>query len=484
MGEIMKEHYYDINRQNWNERTQIHSRSKFYDLESIRAGRSALLPIEQSEVGDVEGKSLLHLQCHMGTDTVSWARLGAHVIGVDLSDEAIQVASDLRDSIGVEARFIQANVYGLPHLLNEQFDIVFASYGVLCRLHDISLWARIAASYVKPGGILYLADFHPIANSIMDGQIDDSTFHFPAAKPSFYGPGATYTDGEERTKTGCYEWTYNMGQVVSAICNTGLRLEYLHEHPTAACPMLSGMSKSDDGLWHRADDNIPLMFSLKARSEVIAHSTAQSTGSGDSGKPVADSGNCVRRAATPTLETEQLHLRPLRRSDAPRIQELFSYFDILKYLPAGIPWPYPDDGAEQFLNRMLSENSAGSRYAWALTLKHKGDDLFIGLIDLFPNNPNDNCGFWIGLDYQRKGYISEALAAVNDFAFDVLGLPYIIFRNAEENAGSYRLTEKAGATIIEIIDNVPCVGGKFRHVHWRLFPKNWRSHRNSFFNDR
>jgi SAM-dependent methyltransferase len=151
--------YYDTNRQNWNERAAIHARSRFYDLDGFRAGRNALLPIERAEVGDVAGKSLLHLQSHLGDDTLSWARLGARVTGVDFSEEAIATACGLRDELGLDARFLHANIYDLPDLLNEQFDIVFTSYGVLCWLHDIPRWAQVAAGFVKPGGFLYLGSF-------------------------------------------------------------------------------------------------------------------------------------------------------------------------------------------------------------------------------------------------------------------------------------------------------------------------------------
>ncbi len=119
--------YYGTNRQNWDERTRIHARSKTYDLDAFRAGRKALRPIERAEVGEVAGKSLLHLQCHLGTDSLSWAQLGARVTGVDFSDEAIAVACGLRDDLGLDARFIRADIYDLPNVLKEQFDVVFTS---------------------------------------------------------------------------------------------------------------------------------------------------------------------------------------------------------------------------------------------------------------------------------------------------------------------------------------------------------------------
>jgi len=262
--------YYNTNRQNWNERTQIHARSKSYDLDGFRAGRNSLLPLERAELGEVAGKSLLHLQCHLGVDTLSWERLGAHVTGVDFAEEAIAVACGLRDELALSARFICANVYDLPDLLQGEFDIVYASYGVLCWLHDIPRWAEIVASYLGPGGCFYLAEFHPLAVSICDGGIEGDKFrmtfpYFPQPEPVYCEPGPTYTDGDEVTKTGAYEWPCSLGQVVTALCDAGLHLEFLREHPYSAYPMMPGMHEDEEGRWWRETNDLPLMFSVKAR---------------------------------------------------------------------------------------------------------------------------------------------------------------------------------------------------------------------------
>lgn len=262
--------YYETNRRNWNERTRIHARSRFYDLDGFRAGRNTLLPIEREEVGAVAGKSLLHLQCHLGTDTLSWARLGARVTGIDFSEEAIIVACGLRDELGLDARFLPANLYGLPERLHEPFDIVFTSYGVLCWLHDLPRWARIAAGYVRPGGCFYLAEIHPLAVAIGDGVEGDRfrlTFpYFPQPEPLYCEPGETYTDGGN-TGTGSYEWPYHIGQVVTALCDAGLRIEFLHEHPCCCYPCLPEMRQDDNGLWWRPHNDLPLLFSLRARKD-------------------------------------------------------------------------------------------------------------------------------------------------------------------------------------------------------------------------
>ncbi len=178
----------------------------------------------------------------------------------------------------------------------------------------------------------------------------------------------------------------------------------------------------------------------------------------------------------PILDTPRLRLRPLRLADAPRIQELFPQWDVLEFMAAAIPWPYPEDGARQFIESVLPKIEAGTQYDWAITLKAAGDDLLIGSIGLYPEGA-DNRGFWLGRGYHRQGLMTEAMAAVNDFAFEVLGMPHLTLNNAEPNQGSHRLKEISGAKIIAVNDDVPYVGGRFRQVQWRLTREDWESHR-------
>jgi len=152
--------YIDANRRNWDDRVPIHLASDFYDVASFKDGRSTLLPIERAEVGDVSGKTLLHLQCHFGMDTLSWAREGASVTGVDFSGPAVGAARSLASEARIDARFIETDVHKLQDVLSGAFDIVFASYGVLCWLPNLPAWISTAASFLKPGGMLYVIDGH------------------------------------------------------------------------------------------------------------------------------------------------------------------------------------------------------------------------------------------------------------------------------------------------------------------------------------
>ena len=156
--------YMEANRRSWDARTPTHFGSRFYDVDGFRAGASSLNSIEVEEVGDVDGKSLLHLQCHFGMDTMSWARLGARTTGVDFSEEAISRARSLSEELDIDAKFVVSNVYDLPDVLDGRFDVVFTSYGVLTWLPDLDRWAEVVAHFLEPGGFFYIVDGHPFGS--------------------------------------------------------------------------------------------------------------------------------------------------------------------------------------------------------------------------------------------------------------------------------------------------------------------------------
>ena len=266
----------EANRRNWNERTPIHAASAFYDVASFKAGRITLHDIERREVGDVAGKSLLHMQCHFGLDTMSWTRLGADATGVDFSDEAISLARSLRSELGLSTRFVEANVYDLPQLLGEQFDIVYTAMGVLCWLPDLDAWAKVAARFVKPGGFFYLFEGHPLLNvfefaagpappSVGDLRVTYPYFHDPEGI-FFKGGGRSYA-GDKPIASGAHEWAHGIAEIMAAVYNAGLTLEFLHEFPVNRYQAFPGMEKGADGWWRYPDgqDRLPQTFSLRAR---------------------------------------------------------------------------------------------------------------------------------------------------------------------------------------------------------------------------
>jgi SAM-dependent methyltransferase len=258
------------NREWWDELVDIHVRSQFYDVDGFKAGRNTLSPIELGELGDVAGKALLHLQCHFGLDTLSWARLGARVTGVDFSPSAIESASELAGELGIEAEFVEADIYDLPQSLDERFDIVFTSYGVLCWLPDLDRWAAAAARCLRPGGFFYVAEFHPFAD-VFDDQSESMIFRYPYFSTNepfvFQGNEGSYADRTAilRTQT-VYSWTHSLGDVVNAVLGAGLSLDFLHEFPYSPEAGRPWMTRSADGLYRaREHDGLfPLVFSLKA----------------------------------------------------------------------------------------------------------------------------------------------------------------------------------------------------------------------------
>ncbi|MBI4311315.1 MAG: class I SAM-dependent methyltransferase [Chloroflexi bacterium] len=264
------ERYIQANLQHWNEVTPIHVRSRYYDVDGFKAGRHSLQPIERVELGNVTGKSLLHLQCHFGLDTLSWARLGARATGVDFSGAAITQAQTLSYETGVPAAFICSNLYDLPKVLDAQFDVVFTSYGVLSWLPDIRRWAEIVARYVKPGGLFYIVEIHPVSQ-IFD---DDALSGPPAVKwPYFYSPDpeewqpiGSYADRTAKVSNPTYNWRHSLSDIVNAVANAGLRLEFLHEFPYTVYQQFPFMEQGSDGFWRLKgyENSIPLLFSIKA----------------------------------------------------------------------------------------------------------------------------------------------------------------------------------------------------------------------------
>jgi SAM-dependent methyltransferase len=245
------------------------------DAAKVAAGGSSLRPIERAEVGEVSGKTLLHLLCNRGSDTLSWARLGARVTGVDFSGQCIAQAGALALTTGLPARFLQADLYALPEGLDEQFDIVFMSYGVLCWMPDLPRWAEIAAQYVRPGGVLHLVDMHPFASFLTtaDGVTTPAGVRLNAAQPYHHAAIPRQTTvrvadatGENAQLATLSVWSYSLGEVVSAIARTGLQVEFLHEHPASFYHQFPLLVEDGDRLWRWPETmtELPLLFSLRA----------------------------------------------------------------------------------------------------------------------------------------------------------------------------------------------------------------------------
>src|SRR3954471_20257493 len=261
--------YTHANKKLWNRWAELHARSEFYDVPGFKAGRSSLLPVELEEMGDVQGKSLLHLQCHFGMDTLSWARLGAMVTGVDFSEKAIGIAQSLSDEVGIEATFVQSDIYELPQNLSGQFDVVFTSYGVLWWLPDLQAWAQVVAHFLNPGGTFLLVESHPIGHIFDPDAPNELKVKYPyfhRAEPIRFEVEGSYAVSDPDFKGVEYGWLHSVSEIVNALIAAGLRIESLREYAALPWRQFAFMQHGDDGLWRLPESmgEIPLLFSLKA----------------------------------------------------------------------------------------------------------------------------------------------------------------------------------------------------------------------------
>jgi len=259
--------YLDANKKMWDAWADAHVESELYDVAGFKRGRCSLCGVDLNEVGDVRGKSLLHVQCHFGLDTLSWARLGAKVTGVDFSEKAIAAARALAEELSIPAEFVCSDVYSLPEVLKGQFDVVFTSAGVLCWLPDLAKWGQTVAHFVASGGFFYIREFHPVAD-MFDYENPAPTVRLPyfhMREPlreidvGSYG-GAAGTGGTK------YEWFHSLSDVVNALIGAGLQIEFVHEFPYTTYQSHAWLTQGDDGLWRydAVPNSIPLMFSIRA----------------------------------------------------------------------------------------------------------------------------------------------------------------------------------------------------------------------------
>ena len=260
-----------LNRANWDDRVPVHLASSFYDLAGFRAGASTLQPFEVSEVGSVVGRRLVHLQCHIGLDTLSWARRGALVSGLDFSAPAISAASALAASLGLEAMFIVADVYdAVAASGGQRFDIVYTGTGALVWLPDIPRWARVVADLLAPGGFLYLVEGHPFVQILDSGAAGASglcvarDYFDPAPQVEDYPH--TYTDGPALEHARQVEFQHSLGEIVTSLAEAGLRIEFLHEYDFDAFGRFDSLQRREDGTYRLppGQPRVPMQFSMRA----------------------------------------------------------------------------------------------------------------------------------------------------------------------------------------------------------------------------
>lgn len=257
--------YIAINRALWDKKTEYHTGSDFYKNNEFINGASSLNEIELQLLGDISGKSILHLQCHFGQDTLSLARMGAKATGVDLSGAAIKQARELNTLLKLDAEFIESDIYSLPDVLNQQFDIVFTSYGTIGWLPDVDKWASIIATSLKPQGRFIFADFHPVI-----WMYDDE---IATLKYSYFNKGVieeteagTYADTDADINLKSLSWNHSIAEVLQALINTGLSITTFREYDYSPYACFKNTVEVEKGKFQiiGKEGIIPMVYALEA----------------------------------------------------------------------------------------------------------------------------------------------------------------------------------------------------------------------------
>ena len=269
MSSNQDEDYRAVNRNSWNQRTAVHIDSEFYDNKSFIAGRNSLKNIEPKLLGNVEGKRILHLQCHFGQDSISLARLGAEVTGVDLSDKAIIEARALAKTVGVDCRFICSDLFELPDQLNETFDVVFTTYGTIAWLPDLDKWASIVSRFLKPGGQFVFVEFHPVV-WMFDDDLKEVAYSYFQADPIVEIEAGTYANKEANINQKCITWNHGIGEVVTALLKQNIQIKSLEEFDYANYPALANAEEFEPGKYRvkHFGNKIPLLYAIEGQKAV------------------------------------------------------------------------------------------------------------------------------------------------------------------------------------------------------------------------
>ena len=265
--------YLETNRANWDERADVHIEdvTGSYAIAPFLAGEDVLFPIEASEIGDVRGLDLLHLQCHIGVDTLCLARRGARVTGLDFSENALRHAAALAAEADLEARFVLGDVYQAEEHVGAAFDIVYTTWGTICWLPDIRRWGRVIAAMLRPGGRLYFADTHPMIQPLeeVDGQLRPTfSYRTPTGVPLAFTANQTYTgDPRQFLNTENFEWVHPVSDVLMALIDAGLLIERVAEHEALPWQMFPMMAQGADRLWRlpAGHPRLPLSLTVSAR---------------------------------------------------------------------------------------------------------------------------------------------------------------------------------------------------------------------------
>ena len=257
--------YFDVNQKLWDAKTKIHVGSQFYNMEAFLAGENSLRKIELAELPPLEGKTIFHSQCHFGQDTLSMQRMGGQCTGIDLSAEAIAQAKALNEQLGLSAKFVQTNVYEIDKHIEEQFDVVFTSYGVIGWLPDLDRWAYQLLSRLKSGGTFYMVEFHPAMYQYNWDNKQLEYSYFNTGEPTLEIEEGTYADRDSDISLKEYFWQHSFAEVFNALIKHGLEIESMNEYDYSPYQIFGTEVKraEQEYLFQVNEIDLPLVFSLK-----------------------------------------------------------------------------------------------------------------------------------------------------------------------------------------------------------------------------
>lgn len=259
------EDYININKQTWNNKTDVHVVSDFYDNENFIKGKSTLKDIELELLGNISGKKILHLQCHFGQDSLSLSRMGAKVTGIDLSDKAIAKAQELNSQLQLDATFICCNIYDLPNHLTEKFDIIFTSYGTIGWLPDLTKWATIVSHFLNPSGKFIMAEFHPVV-WMFDNDFKDVFYSYFNIEPIIEDESGTYADRYSEIQAKTITWNHPTSEVLNVLIQSGLEINSFNEFDYSPYNCFNKTEEFESGKFRikHLENKIPMVFSILA----------------------------------------------------------------------------------------------------------------------------------------------------------------------------------------------------------------------------
>lgn len=267
--------YISINKQTWNNKTDVHIASDFYDMPSFLKGKSSLNSIELELLGDVKGKRILHLQCHFGQDTMTFSRMGAKATGVDLSDKAIERAREFASQLDLDTTFVCCDIYDAPKYIDEtrgnaelseaKFDIVFTSYGTIGWFPDLDKWAEVISHFLKPDGVFVMADFHPVV-WMYDNDFAAVFYNYFNVEPIIEDESGTYAEKNAALTDKTIGWNHPISEILNSLIKSGLELNCFNEYDYSPYNCFSNMEEFEPNKFRikHFGNKIPMVYSIKA----------------------------------------------------------------------------------------------------------------------------------------------------------------------------------------------------------------------------